>query len=54
MITSQQHISKRKFNKSEGWFITALLSIIFFPYLRSLVVYVLIKLYELIIQHGME
>jgi len=54
MITSQHHIAKTSLHKSEGWFITALLSVIFFPYLRNLVVYVLLKLYELVIQHGME
>lgn len=54
MITSKHYIPKTNADKSTVWFITALLSIIFFPYLRNFVVYVLLKLYELFIQHAME
>lgn len=54
MITARHYISKTNADKPAVWIITGLLFIIFFPYIKAFVVYMLLKLYELFIQHGME
>ena len=54
MIASKHYTPKTKGNKSAVWFITVLLSIIYFPYLKNFVVSVLLKLYELFVQHTIE
>ncbi len=48
------NITYAKSSKSAVWFITVLLTVIYFPYLKNLIVAVLIKLYELFIQHAMD
>ena len=40
-----------KTNKSAVWFITILFAVIYFPFVKNSLVSVLLKLYELFVQH---
>ena len=52
MNTTKHYLYKLKTDRPAVWFITALFTIIGFPYVENLIVFILIKLYELFIQHG--
>lgn len=54
MNTTKHYLYKLKTDRLAVWFITALFTIIGFPYLKNLIVFILIKLYELFIQHGVD
>jgi|GEM_PF-3372238 len=53
MVTLNDHTPDIKTVKSAVWFITILSSVIFFPILRNIILSVLLKLYDLFVQHGM-
>jgi len=50
----KHYINLSKVDKRAIWFITGLLGIVGFPYIRNFIVSVLIKLYELLVQHAIE
>ena len=52
MNTTKHYLNKLKPDRLSAWFITALFTIVGFPYLKNFIVFILIKLYELFIQHG--
>ena len=54
MVGSKHYINLSKVDKRAVWFITGLLCIVGFPYIRNFIVSVLIKLYELFVQHAIE
>ena len=54
MEVTKHFLNKLKTDRLAVWFITALFTIIGFPYLKNLIVFILIKLYELFIQHGID
>ena len=54
MGTTKHYINKLKVYKLTVWFITVLLAIVGFPYLKNFIVSILMKLYELFIQHAIE
>ena len=54
MNTTNHYLNKLKTDRPAVWFITALFTIVGFPYVKNLIVFILIKLYELFIQHGVD
>jgi hypothetical protein len=54
MNTTKHHLNKSKTVNFAVWFITGWFTIVSFLYLKSLIVFILIKLYELFIQHGID
>ena len=52
MATIKRYINKSKGDQRTVWFITALLVIAGFPSLKNFAVFVLMKLYELFVQHA--
>jgi len=53
MATIKHYTNKSKGDRFTGWFITALFIIAGFPWLKNFTVSVLIKLYELFVQHAL-
>jgi len=52
MEVTKHFLNKLKTDRLLVWFITALFTIVGFPYVKNFIVFILIKLYELFIQHG--
>ena len=53
-MNNRKHcLNKSKIETLAVWFIIALLTIVGFPYVKNLIVFILIKLYEIFIQHDM-
>jgi len=53
MITLNNDISRIKTEKTIIWLVTVALMIAGFPALKAILVFILEKLYELFLQHGM-
>lgn len=53
MITVKNYKNKLQVEKRTVWLITILLSIAGFDWLKNIIVSILMKLYELIIQHAL-
>ncbi len=52
MNLSAIHIDNFKLMIAAAWFVAALVVIMGFRYIKALLIYVLVKLYELFIQHN--